>query len=202
MCIMFDALPSLAAFALATSITPGPNNVMVATAAANHGFRPTIPHILGIAVGFALMLALVGCGLAGIIIAYPTVHAVLRVTMAAWLCLLAWKIATASPPEADQPRRPPLGFFGAALFQWVNPKAWVICVGAASEFVTSDQALLPQVALVAATFLLICLPCVGIWAAMGRGAAGMLRSPTRLRVFNVAMALLLVASVAPVLREF
>jgi len=199
---MDDVLPSLIGFAIATSITPGPNNVMVAASAANHGLRATIPHIFGIGVGFAVMLALVGLGLAEVFLAYPAVHTILRWAMAAWLVLLAWKIGTAARAGGDQRPRPPLGFIGAALFQWVNPKAWLIAIAAVGEFMSANQSLLPQVGVVALTFMLVCTPCVGAWAAMGSGAGALLGSPRRLRAFNVTMALLLLASVLPMLREF
>ena len=175
---------SLAGFAIATSITPGPNNVMVAASAANHGLAATVPHVLGVVVGFAVMLFLVGIGLAGVLFAYPLLLSVLRWGMAAWLLLLAWRIAAAGAPGQGV-ARPAFGFWQAFLFQWVNPKAWLISLGAAAEFVLPDRPALPQVAAVCASFLLLGTPCMGAWAMLGAGAGRVLGSPIRLRAFNV-----------------
>jgi threonine/homoserine/homoserine lactone efflux protein len=200
---MDDALVSLVGFSVATSITPGPNNVMVAASAANYGMRATVPLIGGIALGFAAMLAVVCLGLAGAISAYPTVSVALRWIMAVWLVVFAWKIANAAAPGNDGGARPrPIGFVGAALFQWVNPKAWLIALGASSEWLLPEHALLPQVALISFVFLAVATPCVSAWAALGGGARQLLRSPGRLRLFNIAMAALLVASVIPMLGRF
>jgi threonine/homoserine/homoserine lactone efflux protein len=193
-------LLSLAGFAVAMYITPGPNNVMVAASAANHGVRASVPHMLGINAGFSLMLVLVCGGLGGVLLSWPTVLRVMRWLGAAWMLLLAWKIAAAPPPgEAD--RRPLLGFWGAAAFQWVNPKAWMIAVGAASQFLRADLPLGGQLLRIGAVFLAVGLPCLLPWAMLGDAAGRLLHSPARLRVFNVSMALLLVASLVPLLME-
>jgi len=193
-------LLSLAGFAVAMYITPGPNNVMVAASAANHGVRASVPHMLGINAGFSLMLVLVCGGLGGVLLSWPTVLRVMRWLGAAWMLLLAWKIATAAPPgEAD--RRPLLGFWGAAAFQWVNPKAWMIAVGAASQFLRADMPLGGQLLRIGIVFLAVGLPCLLPWAMLGDAAGRLLHSPARLRVFNVSMALLLVASLVPLLME-
>jgi len=201
---MQAALWPLLGFAVAASVTPGPNNMMVAASAANHGVRATLPHMLGIAVGFALMLGIVGAGIAAPLARHPELHAPLQYVAAAWLAFIAWKIGTAevaAPGAGGATRRgrPPMGFVGGALFQWVNPKAWLLCLGAAGTFVAPGAAMVPQVALLSAVFLLVCLPCCLVWAGIGRGAGRVLRAPGRMRAFNVAMGVLLAASVLPAL---
>ena len=197
-----DTLLPLLGFAIAGSITPGPNVLMVAAAAAGHGVRAVLPHMLGITFGFGAMLLLVGFGLAGPLAANPALHAVLRWVGAAWLLWLAWKIATAKTGvtrDGTAEAKPPLGFVGAALFQWVNPKAWMLAAAAIPTFTVEGAALAPQVALIAFVFFAVSMPCLMIWAGIGVGAARLLREKRRLRAFNVAMALLLLASLVPIL---
>ncbi len=193
-----DWLPLLG-FAIASSVTPGPNVLMVAAAAAGHGVRRVMPHMLGVTVGFGGMILLVGLGLAGPLLASHTLHEVLRWAGAAWLLWLAWKIATAPPPEAG-PARPPLGFIGGALFQWVNPKAWMIAAAVVPAFTRPGEPMLPQVLAISLVFLAITMPCLLVWAGIGVSAGRLLHSPGRLRAFNVTMAVLLVASLIPMLR--
>ncbi len=193
-------LPALG-FAFATSITPGPNNIMAATAGANHGIPRTLPQVLGVSVGFGAMALLVGVGLALPLAAHPAIYAVLRWVSVAWLLVLAVQIALAAPPGNGGRLRPPLGFVGAALFQWVNPKAWMIVLGGTATYVAADAPVLPQVTIIATLFAGTTFPSVLLWAALGRGAGRFLRAGWRLRAFNLAMAALLVASVLPVLWE-
>ena len=195
---MENLLPLLG-FAIATSVTPGPNVLMVAASSAAHGWRATLPHMFGITVGFGAMLVLVGLGLAGPLLASPVLHGVLRWVAVAWLLVLAWKIATAPPPGEGSPRAL-LGFRGAALFQWVNPKAWMIAAAVIPAFTLPGEAMLPQVLVIAAVFVAISMPCLFVWAGIGTAAARLLRAPGRLRAFNIVMALLLVLSLVPTLR--
>jgi threonine/homoserine/homoserine lactone efflux protein len=188
-------------FSVATSGTPGPNNIMVSAAAANHGFRATIPHILGIAVGLAVMLLVFGSGLAGPLAADPRLHRILRWVGVAWMLWLAAKIAFAEGPLTGGRGRPPLSFLGAVLFQWINPKAWLIALATVATYTTAEGSLYRQVALLALLSFLVSIPCVAAWAALGAGASRFLMTPRRLRLFNVAMALLLVASLVPLLRD-
>jgi threonine/homoserine/homoserine lactone efflux protein len=190
-------LLSLVGFAVAGSVTPGPNNIMVAAIAARHGVRASVPYMLGISAGFGVMIVLVGTGFAGMIAGAPTFAATMRWAALAWILVLAWQIATA-PPPGEGPARPAMGFFGATLFQWVNPKAWLLALSVAAAWVSPDRPALPQVAVIALAFALVGPPCNLPWALLGTGAARLLRSPARLRAFNVAMAVLLVASMLPV----
>ncbi len=185
-------------FVVAASVTPGPNNVMVAAAAAGHGVRAVVPMILGIGAGCAVMILLVGLGLSLPLARYPALAVGMRWVGAAWLALLAWKIATAPPPGAAE-ARPPLRFVGGALFQWINPKAWLLALGIAGTWTMPDAPVLPQVALMAAAFAAVAIPNGLLWASLGEGAGRLLHSPGRLRAFNVTMAVLLVGSMVPVL---
>ena len=205
-------LLSTSAFAVAMSATPGTNNTMVVASGATYGFARAMPHMLGIAAGFPVMLIMLGTvGLP--LLADPRIHAVLRWVGAAYLLWLAWKIATADPdPGTESVATPgaaipvtsgrPLGFLQAALFQWVNPKAWIIAAGALATY-TRDAggASLAATLLLALVFGFVAIPCVALWTLIGVGTARLLRSRRSVRLFNLAMAGLLVASLVPVLAE-
>lgn len=192
----YDLLTALAAFALATSITPGPNNLMLMASGANFGFRRTLPHMLGVGLGFVFMVVLVGVGLIQLFDAYPLSYTVLKVVSVAYLVFLAWKIATAAPTDGAKTAGKPFTFLQAALFQWVNPKAWAMALTAVSVYAPSQS--LAAITLVAVIFGAINLPSVGSWTLLGQQMQRLLTSPRRLRIFNVTMATLLVASLYPV----
>jgi threonine/homoserine/homoserine lactone efflux protein len=190
-------LLGLVAFAFVSSITPGPNNMMLMASGANFGVRRTVPHMLGVALGFGLMVALVGIGLIGLFDLWPPSHAIIKWTGVAYMIWLAFKIARAGPPvAAASARGRPLGFFQAAAFQWVNPKAWTMALGAIAAYAPGHD--LGAVLLVAGVFAVINLPSVGTWAVLGQGLRGWLGDPGRLRLFNYGMAALLIASLWPV----
>ena len=189
----------LVGFAVAMTITPGPNNLMVAAGAANHGIVDTVPHIAGICVGFSLMVGIVGMGLGGAVLAAPFLYPAMRWAGAMWLLYFAWKIATSAAPGRDGQCPRPFGFFQAVAFQWVNPKAWLIALSAASQFVVPGRSLGLEVARVAGVFAVVAIPCILPWAILGSGTARILGSTSRLRLFNGAMAILLLACVAPLL---
>lgn len=184
-------------FAVAASITPGPNTIMVAASGTNHGVTRTVPHMLGVTIGFPVMIAGVGLGLAGPLAADPRVHALLRWVAFAWILFLAWKVATAGQPGKGA-SRPPLGFIGAALFQWVNPKAWLMAVGAVATYAAPGEGYLPAVLVITGLFAVVGLPCILVWAVFGAGMRQFLAVRWRLRAFNIVMALLLIGSVLPV----
>lgn len=188
-------------FAVATSVTPGPNNIMVAASAANHGVRATIPHMVGINLGFGVMVAVVGLGLAGPLTASPPLHAALRWIGGAWILWIAWGMIRADPVTSllGRAARPPMGFGAAALFQWVNPKAWVIAVVASTAYTVPGRGLVGQVLLIGTLFSMVGVPCNLTWAVLGASAGRVLRSPAQWRTFNAAMAALLVLSVLPLL---
>ena len=193
-----DTALALVSFAFATSITPGPNNIMLTASGVNFGFVRTIPHILGIGVGFMALLVAVGIGVGAIFAAAPQLQTVLKVVGAAYMLWLAWKIANAGGPrDSADGRARPMTFWEAAAFQWVNPKAWVMAIGAMAVYVRPDHAALDIIA-VTLIFGLVNVPSVGTWAAFGHILRNFLRDPVKVRVFNIVMALLLVASIVPI----
>lgn len=191
-----QTLPALAVFAFVSSITPGPNNLMLMTSGTNFGFRRTLPHLMGVALGFVLMIVLVGLGLAELFARYPVAHEVLKWVSVAYLLYLAWKVATAHPPRDGEEAGRPLTFLQGLLFQWVNPKAWTMALTGVTVYMPPVDPWI-GLALVAGLFGLVNLPCVGLWAAMGVKLRRWLGDAQRLRRFNVAAALLLVASLYP-----
>ncbi len=192
----FELITALVAFAFVTSITPGPNNLMLMASGANFGFRRTIPHMLGVGLGFVFMVVLVGAGLVQVFDAYPLSYTVLKVFSVAYLLYLAWKIATAAQPKDAARGGTPITFIQAALFQWVNPKAWAMALTAVSVYAPSQS--LGAIVLVAVVFGAINLPSVSSWTVLGQQMRRVLTNPDRLRAFNVTMAVLLVASLYPV----
>lgn len=172
---------------------------MLMASGANFGIRRTVPHMLGVALGFVFMAALLGAGLARAFVAVPQLYAVLKLVSVAYLLLLSWKIATAPPPgEAARAGRP-MTFLAAAAFQWVNPKAWAMALTAVSVYAPSQT--ISGIVAVAVVFGIINLPSVGAWAVLGQQMRRVLTNPARMRTFNVLMAVLLVGSLYPVLQR-
>ena len=194
-----DVIPALALFAFVSSITPGPNNLMLMASGANFGFVRTIPHMLGISIGFLVLMTLTGLGLAQVFDSYPISHLILKAVSVLYMLWLAWKIAHAAPAESQAATGTPMSFLQAAAFQWVNPKAWAMALTAVTVYVgtTSCAALI----LACVIFSAINLPSVGVWTVLGQQLARILTSQRRLTLFNRTMALLLIASLYPVLQN-
>ena len=184
----FAMLSALLAFAFVATVTPGPNNLMLMTSGANFGFRRTLPHMLGIVGGVSIMALLVGAGLMALFDAVPALNLVL------WL---AFKIGTAAPVEERDADNHPMTVLQAATFQWVNPKAWAMCLSAITLY-APDRSLL-SVAIVSGAFAVVCFPAISVWAWLGTFVRQWLSNEAKLRVFNITMAALLVASLYPVL---
>ncbi len=195
--MMLETLPALVLFALVTSVTPGPNNLMLMASGANFGFRRTVPHMLGVSLGFVLMAFVVGAGLAGLFQTYPLTRTALEVVSVVYMLWLAWKIAHAAAPKDRQAGGTPMTFLQAAAFQWVNPKAWAMALSAVTLY-APDRSLW-TVALVALVFGAINLPSVSLWTLIGQQLRRVLTNARRLTIFNWTMAGLLVLSLAPVL---
>ncbi len=191
-----EILAALCTFAFASSITPGPNNLMLMTSGANFGVWRTIPHLLGVVFGFVLMVILVGTGLIQIFEAYPVSHDILRICSIVYLSYLAWKIATAKP-GATKSVGAPITSLQAALFQWVNPKAWAMALTAVTVYAPSQS--LAAVGLIALICGIINMPSVFVWVLLGSKMQRLLGSAGRLRTFNYSMALLLLATLYPVI---
>lgn len=192
-----DLLAALSLFALASSITPGPNNLMLMASGANFGFRPTIPHMLGIGLGFMFMLFLVGIGLIEVFETVPYSYDILKIVSVLYLCWLAWRVASAAAPEGKVSTGRPFTFLQAAAFQWVNPKAWTMALSAMTLYAPTRS--LWAVFLVTLVFGLINLPSVSLWTILGQKMRILLTSQLRLRVFNGVMALMLLGSVLTVI---
>ncbi|MTI02690.1 LysE family translocator [Roseibium sp. RKSG952] len=193
----YEILLALIAFAFVSSITPGPNNLMLMASGANFGFRRTIPHMLGIGLGFTFMVLLVGAGLVQLFDRYPVSYTVLKVASVVYLLYLAWKIAHAAPAQSRDATGSPMTFLQAAAFQWVNPKAWAMALTATTAYAPGQT--LNAIIIVALVFGAINLPSVSTWTVLGQQMARILTNPRRLVVFNWTMAVLLVASLYPVL---
>ncbi|MDA8486427.1 LysE family translocator [Pseudomonas resinovorans] len=187
-------------FAFVTSVTPGPNNMMLLASGVNFGVRRSVPHMLGISLGFMVLVMAVGLGLSQVFRQFPELYIALRYIGAAYLLYLAWKIAGSGAPDANnsEKRPKPFTFLQAAAFQWVNPKAWVMAIGAITTY-TPQENFVVNVVLIAALFALVNCPSVGLWTVAGSLMRRWLSEPRILRLFNIGMALLLVASLYPIL---
>ncbi|WID96944.1 LysE family translocator [Bosea vestrisii] len=193
-----DLLLAFLTYAFVTSITPGPNNTMVLASGVNHGFSRTIPHVLGISSGFAVMVLAVGFGIGRLFITAPWLYEALRWIGAAYLLWLAWKIATASAMDEKTTASKPMSFWQAAAFQWVNPKAWVMAIGAIATYTPANGGL-GMILLVAVLFAVVNAPTVALWAAFGTTLRRWLTDARYVRIFNITMAALLVLSLQPLL---
>jgi threonine/homoserine/homoserine lactone efflux protein len=198
-------------FAIVASITPGPNNAMLLASGVRFGVRRSAAHLSGITVGFFAMFIATAAGLGALLVTLPASQAVLEVLAVAVFIWMAYRMATApfarigddSPASAHGPGAAaaarPMTFFGAVAFQWVNPKAWVACVGAAGAFLGPDPTR-SMVVLLGVTFAAVTVPCAGAWLVFGAAMRRFLDTPLRQKVFNVSMAALLLASLVTVLR--
>ncbi|MEO9612357.1 MAG: LysE family translocator [Nitratireductor sp.] len=194
-----DVFFALLVFAFVSSITPGPNNLMLLASGVNFGFWRTVPHMLGIGAGFVTLLLSVGLGLGAVLTSFPALHMALKFAGGAYLLYLAWRIAMSRSIDKDAGNGRPMSFLSAAAFQWVNPKAWVMAVTAMVLYTNADSPF-GSVLLVAAAFGLVNVPCVSSWAGFGVALRRFLADPARLKWFNIAMGLLLAATLWPMLR--
>lgn len=192
---------ALILFTLATSITPGPNNVMIMASGANHGFRKSVPHLLGIDLGFPVMMIAIGLGAGQLFQQSPSIFAILKIVGAIYLTYLAYKIATAPVQNFEAKKSNPMTFFQAALFQWVNPKAWIMCIGAVVTYTIANDTYFNQVLMIALLFFVFGSPCTITWLWFGSSLQKLLSQPSYLRTFNVVMGLLLMTSLVPVFSE-
>ncbi|MCV3208968.1 LysE family translocator [Mesorhizobium sp. YC-39] len=195
-----DAFLALLVYAFVTSITPGPNNFMLLASGVNFGFVRTVPHMLGVGVGFLVLLLAVGFGLGAVLTAFPVLHTGLKIAGGVYLLYLAWKIAMSrSMTSKGEATAKPMRFIDAAAFQWVNPKAWVMAITAMAVYSDADHPFL-SVVLISTAFAIVNLPSVSVWAGFGTALRGFLSEPVRLKWFNIAMGVLLAATLWPMLR--
>jgi len=183
-------------FAFVMSATPGPNNIMLTASGANYGFRRSIPHMLGITFGFLSLISAVAAGLGAVFMAWPPLQTALKVAGSLYLCYLAWRIATAEPGSAStQGSGRPLTFLEAALFQYANPKAWIMAISAVSAFTAGGDTYVATAIGVALTCSLVNLPSISLWAGFGVAIGRILETPRAWRWFNRTMGALTAACV-------
>jgi threonine/homoserine/homoserine lactone efflux protein len=196
-----DLIIPFLVFCIVMSFTPGPNNAMLMASGLNYGLRKTVPHIFGVALGFGFLGFCVSAGLGMIFIQFPIIYTMLKYLGAVYLLYLAWLIGTTKPGASSGSRKSrPMTFLEAAAFQWVNPKGWVMVVGAASTY--GDMAKAPwNAVLITAIFILMGFVSCYMWAGFGSYLQRWLHKPKAVRIFNIIMALLLVASIYPVFTE-
>jgi len=195
----YEMFLALIGFAVVSSITPGPNNLMLLASGANFGFRRTLPHMFGISIGHSFMVFLVGVGIKQIFDLYPATYTILKVGSVIYLLYLAVKIASnRTPPHQTSRRAKPFTFLQAAAFQWVNPKAWAMALTALGVYAPPSPTL-AQICMVAGTFALVNFPSITTWVLMGQQMSRFLNTPRRLMIFNVTAGLLLVATLYPIL---
>jgi threonine/homoserine/homoserine lactone efflux protein len=188
-------------FAAVMYFTPGPNNVMLLSSGLTYGFRRTLPHIAGITIGVAFMIAAVGFGLGTVFIAYPVLQTILKYAGAAYLVYLAAAIAmSGTAPSRQDNARGPMTFWGAAMFQWINVKGWVMVIGTITAY--AAIAGFPWNIVIQTAICLVIGPvATAAWALFGSALRPLLTSPRMVRVFNIVMALLLLASLYPVFMD-
>lgn len=188
-------------FSTVMAFTPGPNNAMLASSGSRFGLARTLPHAAGVTLGFPVMIFVVGLGLASILLASPLLQLAMKSVSCAYLLWMAFQIARSTSAKENGGRDKPLTFVQAAAFQWINPKAWMMAVGAISAYTTGSDRLYLEVAIIAAVSLVVSIFSTLTWAAFGAGIRRWLRSATALRCFNIAMALSLIASMVPIMIE-
>ena len=188
------------AFMVVMYFTPGPNNIMVLSSGLTYGFRRTMPHILGITFGFAFMVGAVGLGFGTVFLAFPILQTILKYAGAAYLIYLAAAIAMSGPPKPGEASRGPMTFWGAALFQWVNVKGWVMVIGTITAY-AAIAAFPWNIAIQTGLSLLMGIISTSIWTLFGSALRPVLTSSTAVRIFNVVMAILLLASLYPVFMD-
>jgi threonine/homoserine/homoserine lactone efflux protein len=195
-----EVLLAFIAFAVVSLFTPGPNNLMLMASGVNFGFARTLPHALGVVLGFGFLVLMAALGLGALLVSAPALYTVVKVGGVIYILYLAWLIAGAGPAKVGEGRGRPLTFLEAAAFQWVNVKGLVMAIGAATTYAAVAPFPLNAVVM-AVVFSLFGVLSSGTWIVFGTSLRGVLSDPKRARLFNLAMAAALVASLVPVLWE-
>ncbi|SFZ97550.1 Transporter, LysE family [hydrothermal vent metagenome] len=199
----YTMLLSIISFTVASSFTPGPNNIMLLSSGLTFGYKRTLGHIFGIVIGFPLMVIAVGFGVGAIFERYPLIYSILKVAGILYLLWMAWHIAKSKGDIsiAKEKNNKPFTFIQISLFQWVNPKAWIMAVTATTSFTTAGDYFFMQVLIIALTYSLVCLASSHMWVLGGVFLQKFISNESRVRIFNISMALLLVLSIVPILFE-
>ncbi len=194
----YDIIIALFIFCLVSALTPGPNNIMLLASGMNYGIVRTIPHMLGILVGFPSMVFLVGVGLSQIFETIPYSYETLKILSTLYLLYLAWKIATAVKPNTDIQTGKPFTFLQAATFQWINPKAWTMALSAISIYTPPEHPFY-SIVIVTLAFALTAIPSTSFWTILGHKLRLLIQDEQKLRIFNITCALILIATLYPIL---
>jgi threonine/homoserine/homoserine lactone efflux protein len=186
-------------FAMISTFSPGPNNFMLLSSGLNYGARKTLPHALGIILGCPILVFSVGMGLSHVFEYYPIVHSLLKIISIIYLLFLSWKIAATETNTSLNSSTKPMTFVQALAFQWVNPKAWVMALGAISTFTVIEKSMLVQVLVISFAFFVVAIFSTSIWTYCGVVLKKVLAKPPHRRAFNIAMGILLVLAVLPMI---
>lgn len=194
--LYLDLIITYSIFVFATSGTPGPNNIMLAASGANFGVRASLPHVLGVRIGLMVMMLMVGLGLGSLFENYPIIHVVMRYVGVAFMLYLAFKIAKTKRVSNDgKSKIKPMSFINAALFQWVNPKAWITLISAVVTFIPSDDNKMTVLTILIVVHFIVGFPTTFAWAVFGREIGRFLKSDRAFAIFNYVMSALLVITV-------
>ena len=185
-------------FCFTAAVTPGPNNFTIMISSLTFGVKKTIPHGLGIYLGFPVMVLAIGLGLESIFTAYPKIHLIIKITGSAYMLWLSWKIITASTKTNNIKQRKPFSIIQAVSFQWVNPKAQVMAIGAVSAYTSTNSniSILTQVFIIAGIYFIVSIPALGVWMLGGKIFNRILKHEKHLRLFNLTLGLSLMLSIA------
>ena len=197
--ISYDLLLAMVLFAFVTSVTPGPNNMMLLASGVNYGFRLTLPHMFGISIGHCVMLICVGIGFRELLLRFPFIYIAIKVLGFVYMLYLAWTIATSNSNPAEgnvDNNSKPLSFIGAVAFQWVNPKAWVMAIGFFSNYITKEAGI-ETIVMCSLLFSIVNLPSIAVWALLGSRMRKLFAIKAYAQIFNVTMAALIVAAMVP-----
>ena len=188
-------------FSFTTAVTPGPNIIMITSSGLNYGIRKSMPHYLGVCIGLPVMVAAVGLGFDLVFHEFPFLHEIIKVMGIFYFFYLAYHVAIASGTSIHENKNKPLTFMQAAVFQWINPKAWIMATEAIAAYTTQDSDMLIQVYYVTLAFFLMMFPCTAVWLFFGVNLKKILKNEIQQRLFNLCMAVLLILSVTPVIIE-
>ena len=196
-----EYLYSIVFFAVASAVTPGPNTIMAMLSGLNFGILKSLPLLFGLSIGFAVMLFFVGMGLGKMLTLFPQLSLFIKVAGATYIFYLALLIANFNAADREFTHSEPLNFYKGFIFQWINAKAWVVCLAAVSVFSTPGELYFVQITTLSVVFFIVGFPCVVAWGLLGLFLRRHMKNVKYVRRFNITMALLLVASVIPVIRD-
>ncbi|MBT7825418.1 MAG: LysE family translocator [Bacteroidetes bacterium] len=198
----FTMILSITSFGLASTMTPGPNNIMLLSSGLTFGYKRTIPHALGVNFGFPVMVLCVGLGIGKLFEVFPFIYTALKVVGIGYLLWMAWHIAnTKGTLDTNNTKDKPFTFLQAALFQWINPKAWVMAVTSTAAFITDHQIAYIQVMIISCIYFFCAILSTNSWAVGGVMLRRFIQKKRFVQIFNITMAILIVGSILPFIFE-